>query len=220
MTPYSPHAFQLADCLSLSLLLVSPDPGYARSLIRRTRHDIRLSWHACWWEEGTVASKLATHTPDIIVCDLAAESHAGLEGLKKSCECCKKVQCLALVADSDKERAIDALYAGARGVISRNASEEVIIQAIWDLASGETPLSRDIARIVVAHMQKRESHLLTPREKDVLYQLCEGKSYKMISTCLFISQDTVRSHIKSLYRKLDVNSKSEAVAKALRNHWV
>ncbi len=220
MMPYYPHAFRLADCTHLSLVLVSPDPGFVRSLIRHTRHDIRLSWHACWWGEGTIANKIAAYSPDIIVFDLAAESHAGLEGLKKSCECCKKVQCLALVADSDKERAIDALYAGARGVISRNASEEEIIQAIWDLASGETPLSGDIARIVVAHIQRRESHVLTPREKDVLYQLCEGKSYKMISTCLFISQDTVRSHIKSLYRKLDVNSKSEAVAKALRNHWV
>lgn len=220
MTPYYSHAIRLAEATRLSLLLVSPDLGFSRSLIRRTRHDVRLNWHACWWEGGMIANKLTAHTPDIIVFDLAVESLAGLEGLKKSFECCKNVQSLALVADSDKERAIDALYAGARGVISRNASEEVIIQAIWDLASGETPLSGDIARIVVAHMQKRESHALTPREKDVLYQLCEGKSYKMISTCLFISQDTVRSHIKSLYRKLDVNSKSEAVAKALRNHWV
>mgnify|MGYP000619175471 CR=1 FL=1 len=61
---------------------------------------------------------------------------------------------------------------------------------------------------------------LTQREKDVLTQLCKGKSYKMIAEALFISQDTVRSHIKHIYKKLEVNSKSEAVAKALKNKWV
>lgn len=81
-------------------------------------------------------------------------------------------------------------------------------------------MSTQIARMVVGSFKKKSEHLLTARETDVLNQLCKGKSYKMIGESLFISEETVRRHLKSIYKKLEVHSKSEAVAKALKEKLV
>ncbi len=81
-------------------------------------------------------------------------------------------------------------------------------------------MSSQVARMVVGSFQRKNESGLTEREQDVLNQLCQGKSYKNIGDALFISQDTVRSHIKSIYKKLEVNSKSEAVVKAFKERLV
>jgi DNA-binding NarL/FixJ family response regulator len=81
-------------------------------------------------------------------------------------------------------------------------------------------MSSNIARLVVRSFQIVPHSQLTSREHDILTQLCKGMSYKMIAEALFISQETVRSHIKHIYHKLQVRSKSEAVAKALKERLV
>ena len=75
-------------------------------------------------------------------------------------------------------------------------------------------------RMVINSFKRHPSPALSGREKEVLTELCKGKSYKMVAESLFVSQDTVRTHIRNIYRKLEVNSKSEAVAKALKNRLI
>ena len=81
-------------------------------------------------------------------------------------------------------------------------------------------MSTQIARMVVESFKTKPHNDLTTRETEVLTQLCKGKSYRMIAEALFISEETVRRHIKNIYRKLEVSSKSEAVAKALKEKIV
>jgi DNA-binding NarL/FixJ family response regulator len=102
----------------------------------------------------------------------------------------------------------------------KNTPPSKIVDAIQEAMRGGAPMSSQVARMVVGSFRQKRDNLLTQRERDVLEQLCEGKSYRSIGDTLFISQDTVRSHIKSIYKKLEVNSKSEAVAKALRTRII
>ena len=81
-------------------------------------------------------------------------------------------------------------------------------------------MSSQIARMVVGSFKTKEHSDLTQRETEVLSQLCKGKSYRMIAETLFISEETVKRHIKNIYKKLEVKSKSEAVAKALKERLV
>ena len=81
-------------------------------------------------------------------------------------------------------------------------------------------MSTQIARMVVGSFQRKSETILTARETEVLTLLCTGKSYKMIGDALFISEETVRRHLKNIYKKLEVHSKSEAVAKALKERLV
>ena len=93
-----------------------------------------------------------------------------------------------------------------------------LVEAIRDVRSGGAPMSTRIARKIIHSFQSRPhgETALTARETEVLQELCAGKSYRMIAEALFISEETVRRHLKSIYRKLAVHSKSAAVAKAFR----
>ena len=125
-----------------------------------------------------------------------------------------------LTVHQNDKLVFDSLCAGASGYLVKNTPPARIIDAIQEALRGGAPMSTQVARMVVQSFRKKQETTLTERERDVLQQLCEGKSYKSIGDALFISQDTVRSHIKSIYKKLEVNSKSEAVAKALRSRIV
>ncbi|MGH7455556.1 MAG: LuxR C-terminal-related transcriptional regulator, partial [bacterium] len=120
----------------------------------------------------------------------------------------------------DDELVFDALCAGACGYLIKGMPPEKLLEAVREAHDGGAPMSARIARMVVRSFQMELHSPLTQREKDILTQLCKGMSYKMIANALFISQDTVRSHIRHIYQKLQVRSKSEAVAKALKERLV
>lgn len=159
-------------------------------------------------------------TPDVVLMDISLPGMSGIEGVRQLKAQTPSVEVIMLTVHQDNQLVFDSLCAGACGYLTKHTSPQRILDAIQEVHAGGAPMSTDIARMVVGSFQRKHRHDLTRREKEVLEQLCQGKSYKMIADVLFISQDTVRSHIKSIYKKLTVNSKSEAVAKALRNNWV
>jgi DNA-binding NarL/FixJ family response regulator len=126
-----------------------------------------------------------------------------------------------LTVYEDDSQIFDSLRAGASGYILKRAPLEEIISAIKDVNSGGAPMSPSIAKRVLNFFnesgKKVVEYNLTSREKEILQELTNGLSYKKIAETLFISLDTVRSHIKNIYQKLHVGSKSEAVAKALKD---
>ena len=114
----------------------------------------------------------------------------------------------------------DSLCAGAIGYLVKESSPNKIMDAIDEAIKGGAPMSTQIARKVIGSFKLTPDPNLTKREQEVLELLCEGKSYKMIGNDLFISTETVRRHLKSIYRKLEVHSKSEAVSKAIKERLV
>ncbi len=132
---------------------------------------------------------------------------------------------MMLTIFEDKEKIFDALCAGATGYLLKKSTAIQIIEAIVELKEGGSPMSGQIARKVIDFFSQRDNmknsdYALSDRELDILRCLVKGDSYKMIAEHCFISIGTVRSHINSIYRKLAVNSMSEAVVKAIKEKLV
>ncbi|MGH1363383.1 MAG: response regulator transcription factor [Calditrichia bacterium] len=158
--------------------------------------------------------------PDVVLMDIGLPGMSGIEGIKALKEKLPDLDIMVLTIQSDDKVVFDALCAGACGYMIKDTPPAQLLEAIQETRGGGAPMSTLIARMVVKSFQITQQTSLTQRETEVLTHLCKGKSYKMIADDLYISEETVRRHIKNIYRKLEVHSKSEAVAKAFKEKLV
>lgn len=168
----------------------------------------------------TAAKKIPELKPQVVLMDINLPGMSGIECLKKIKHAMPEVDVIMLTIFADDQTVFDSLCAGACGYITKNASPEEILDAIREVKKGGAPMSARIARMVVTSFKPIENSSLTEREREVLEQLCKGKSYKMVADALFISHDTVRHHIKNIYKKLQVHSVSEAILVAMKKKIV
>jgi DNA-binding NarL/FixJ family response regulator len=164
---------------------------------------------------------LLARPPLILLTDIALPGMNGIEGVRRVRARHPEVLALMLTVHADDERVFEAVCAGASGYLLKDTPPERLVEALRELADGGAPMTPEIARKVVGMFQRvapprEEAHRLSPREIDVLQALAEGHSYKTAARVLALSIDTVRFHIRSIYGKLHVHSKSEAVLAALR----
>ncbi len=158
--------------------------------------------------------------PKIVLMDIGMSGTNGLEGLKLIRQRYPKLPVMMLTVFEDNDHIFEAICRGASGYLLKNTAVEKIPEAIYDLLSGGAPMTPSIARKVIQLFQnltipKEDQFGLSPREADVLNLLTSGHSYKMIADKCNISLETVRSHIKKIYEKLQVHSATEAVAKVM-----
>lgn len=154
--------------------------------------------------------------PSVILMDIELPGISGIEGVKRIKDKFPEIDVIMLTVHEDLSLVFDALRAGACGYLDKSTPEEKILDSIREITEGGAPMSYKIAKLVVSSFQQKTESSLTNREQNVLDELCRGLSYKEIAYKLFISVGTVRHHIKNIYHKLHVHSKSEAVAKALK----
>lgn len=168
-----------------------------------------------------VEQQLDELKPDVVLMDIDMPMVNGIEGLRKIRAADSDVRVLMLTVFDDNENVFEAVKAGANGYLLKKTPPARLLEYIADVMEGGAPMTSSIATQVL-NMVKSGNNAgtqdfdLSAREMDVLKLLVNGYSYKMVAAELFISIDTVRSHIKNVYEKLQVNSKSEAVAKALK----
>ena len=145
---------------------------------------------------------------------------SGVEGIPIILDKLPEIDIIMLTTYEEEEVILKALCSGACSYISKKASLKQIVEAIRIVAEGGSYMSPSIAREIVNHLlggpKKTITNSLTERQNQILKGLSEGKSYKHISEELFISIETVRTHIKKLYRHLQVNNKAEAIAMYLQ----
>lgn len=168
-----------------------------------------------------LVSELKKSMPDILLMDIGLPEISGIEGVRTVKSNFPKVQVLMFTVFEDEEAIFSAIKAGASGYLLKKSSPEEIVTAICQLYEGGAPMTPAIARKVISAFQTTPSKLideaaLTVREKEILYSLVDGLSYKKIADKYFVSISTIRTHICSIYQKLHVHSKSEAVAKVLQ----
>ena len=169
-----------------------------------------------------VADEVEAWKPDVVLMDIDMPGTNGIEGLKKVRAVNSDVKILMLTVFDDNKNVFDAIRNGANGYILKKTAPAKLLEYIQEAATGGAPMTASIATQVLKmfsqiNTSQNESYNLSDREKPVLHLLVDGFSYKMIASEMFISIDTVRSHIKKIYEKLHVNSKSEAVAKAFKD---
>ena len=167
-------------------------------------------------------SGLRSIRPDVVLMDIELPNMSGIECVKVLKEENPELDIIMLTVHTDEESIFQSLEAGAYGYLTKNIFPSKLLSAIKEVKDGGSPMSSLIARKVVSSFNsfKNPASNLTRREKEVLTLLCKGKSYKVIADSLFISPNTVRFHLKNIYKKLQVNSKYEAVIKASQDRIV
>lgn len=164
--------------------------------------------------------KLKEDHPDVILMDIELPGINGIEGTARIKKLHPDVHIIVITVHENSELVFEALCAGACGYITKNTEYSRLIDSIKEAMNGGAPMSSNIARMVVESFQKNQNTPLTSRETQVLELLSKGKSYTVIADELFIHKETVKSHIKNIYFKLQVHSKAEAIEKALKNKFI
>jgi len=164
-------------------------------------------------------SVLKEEPVDMALFDIELPGMSGIECMYKLKAVHLHIQCMMLTVFDDAENIFKAIKAGATSYMLKNTAPEKIIDAINDLHNGGSPMSSQIARKVIEAFQqagnsKNDSyHSLSRREQEIILELAKGFRYKEIADLLFLSQETIRTHIRNIYEKLQVNSRSEALKK-------
>lgn len=158
--------------------------------------------------------------PNVVLMDINLPGMSGIQCVKKLKEKMPRLLVLMLTVYENSDRIFEALSAGASGYLLKSTPPERLLEAIEDLRQGGSPMSSNIARKVVQafHPSPNTAPLieqLSPREQQVLNWLAEGFSYKQIAAEMNLSMGTIRTYIRSMYEKLHVNSRTEAVVKYL-----
>src|SRR5882672_3409245 len=164
---------------------------------------------------------LPTDKPDVVLMDINMPGMTGIECVGRLKVMAPEIQIVMLTVYEDTDKIFKALSAGASGYLLKRLTPAKLLEAIREVRAGGSPMSASIARKVVASFQKagpageKQVHL-SPREQAVLDCLAKGLTYKQIADQLGISIDTIRTHLRRVYEKLHVQSRTEAVAKYLR----
>lgn len=174
---------------------------------------------------SNVVAEVQAFNPDVVLMDIDMPGVNGLEGLKHIREVNDEVKILMLTVFDDNKNIFQAISSGANGYILKKTPPARLLEYITEAQTGGAPMTASVATQVLKmfsnmNTSRGEDYNLSDREKQVLQFLVDGYSYKMIASEMFIAIDTVRSHIKKIYEKLHVNSKSEAVAKAFKDKIV
>ena len=166
--------------------------------------------------------KIPNNLPDLVLSDIGLPGIDGISGIKILKERYPELLILMLTVYDDNERIFDALCAGACGYLLKKTPWEKVVEALKEAVEGGSPMSPEVARRVINLFReikppKEAAYELTPHEVRLLRMLVEGHSYKTAAAELHVSVNTIKFHLRHIYDKLQVHTKSEAVAKALRH---
>jgi DNA-binding NarL/FixJ family response regulator len=210
-----------------------PLPGVIRTAIVEDQREIRESLamlingtpgHACTGSYRTMEEaleKIKHNPPDVVLSDIGLPGMSGIEGIRIIKETYPQVMLLMLTIYDDDERIFDALCAGACGYLLKRTPPSKLLESLSEAVTGGAPMSPEVAKRVIGlfrdfHPPERADYDLTPHETRLLKLLVEGHNYTTAAAELGNSYNTIKFHMRHIYEKLQVHSKSEAVAKALR----
>ena len=164
--------------------------------------------------------ELPRYRPHLVLMDIHLPGMTGIECTKKLRELIPDTDIVMLTIQEDDESVFDSLCAGASGYLIKSTPPAQLIEALQEAYGGGAPMSPQIARKVVRSFRPQSKTPLSERETEVLNLLCKGENYRTIAEALFVSTNTIKAHIKNIYQKLEVNSRAEAVSKALRDKLI
>jgi DNA-binding NarL/FixJ family response regulator len=193
-----------------------------RFLIDRTAGYSCKSAFASMEDALAACAKSGAAIPDVMLVDIGLPGMSGLEGMRLLKQRYPELRLVALTVYEDDARIFEALCAGASGYLLKKTPPARLLESLKDVMSGGAPISPEVARRVIAVFREirppeHAAYHLTPHETRLLKLLSEGHTYKTAAAELRSSVNTVDFHMRNIYAKLQVHSKSEAVAKALRH---
>jgi DNA-binding NarL/FixJ family response regulator len=205
----------------LKVAIVDDDDRFRKSLARwiESTEGLRCSGNFATAEEAI--ERIPATVSDVVIMDISLPNMSGIECVRRLKEEKPALQIIMLTVYEDSEMIFKALQAGATGYLLKRSSPDKILEAIVEVSRGGAPMSSYIARKVVESFQDKEPAAgeqtnLTRREEEILGYIVKGFVNKEIADALSISVETIRVHLKSIYEKLHVRSRTEAALKCLQ----
>ena len=204
--------------ISISIIEDNPQYRITLSIILQLNENFKLLHKLSNCE--SMIGLFEVDKPDVVIMDIDMPGKNGIEGVWEIKERWPEIKVLMLTVFEDGEKIFGAIKAGANGYLLKKDSPQKIIDSIEQVYAGESPMNGMIAAKVLDYFQQQQKKNLTiananitEREKEILQLLIKGLSYKEIASSIFISIETLNSHIKNIYRKLNVHSRSELAAR-------
>jgi len=170
--------------------------------------------------EGFFSSIKGASLPDVVLMDIGLPGLSGISAIRLLKDEHPLVNVIMLTVYMDPHKIFDSLCAGASGYLLKTTPFAEIRDAIQMVYAGGAPMSPPIARKVIEHFQRKSTPLpgsdLTGREREIVLGLVEGLSYKMLASRMNVTIETIRTHIKNIYQKLQIHSKAEVISRSLR----
>ncbi len=210
-----------AGDMPIKVAIVDDDDGIRASLAALIGRAPALRLVGDYADGEAALKEIPRRTPDVVLMDINLPGVNGVECVRQLKGSLPAVQFLMLTVYEDSDSLFNSLKAGASGYLLKRTASARLLDAIRDVYDGGSPMTPQLARRVVQYFSRPgewESPVarLTPGEKDFLDQLAKGYAYKEIADRMTISIDTVRSYVRTVYEKLHVHSRTEAVVKYLR----
>ena len=206
--------------MNVRVALVEDDNDLRASMVRLLKKSPGIRVVADYADAESALADVARHQPDVVLMDVNLPKMDGVECVRQLKALMPAVHILMLTVHDDNDCLFNSIMAGADGYLLKDTVPSRLLAAIREVHGGGSPMTPQIARRVLQRYRKRDSvrtnmKNLTPREMEVLKQLALGNQYKEISDTLGISIDGIRFHIRGIYNKLQVHSRTEAVLKYL-----
>jgi len=207
--------------MPIKVAIVDDDEDIRASLATLIRRAPALRLVGDYPDAEAAVQDLPQRAPDVVLMDINLPGMNGVECVRQLKGSLPAVQFLMLTVYEDSDSLFNSLKAGASGYLLKRTASTRLLEAIRDVHSGGSPMTPQLARRVVQFFSRPADGAsavahLTPGEKDFLDQLAKGYAYKEIADRLGISIDTVRSYVRTVYEKLHVHSRTEAVVKYLQ----
>jgi DNA-binding NarL/FixJ family response regulator len=206
--------------MPVKVAIVDDDEGIRSSLAALIRKAAALDLAGDYPDAETAIKEIPKNIPDVVLMDINLPGAKGVECVRQLKSALPKVQFLMLTVYEDSDSLFNSLKAGASGYLLKRTAANRLVEAIHDVHAGGSPMTPQLARRVVQYFSRPNSNSavakLTPGEREFLEQLARGYAYKEIAERMDISIDTVRSYVRTVYEKLHVHSRTEAVVKFLR----
>jgi DNA-binding NarL/FixJ family response regulator len=212
---------KLADDMPIKVAIIDDDEGIRTSLATLIRRAPALRLMGDYADAEAALKDIPHRTPDVVLMDINLPGMNGVECVRQLKAGWPAVQFLMLTVYEDSDSLFNSLKAGASGSLLKRTASARLLEAIRDVHAGGSPMTPQLARRVVQYFSRPADGAspvsrLTPGEKDFLDQLAKGYAYKEIADRMSISIDTVRSYVRTVYEKLHVHSRTEAVVKYLQ----
>lgn len=208
--------------MQIKVAIVDDDDGIRASLASLIRRAPNCELTGDYPDAETALKEIPRNPPDVVLMDINLPKMKGMDCVRLLKAQLPAVQFLMLTVYEDSDSLFTSLKAGASGYLLKRTASARLLEAIQDVHAGGAPMTPQLARRVVQFFTKPMDKaspvaLLTPGEKEFLDQLANGYAYKEIADRMKISIDTVRSYVRTVYEKLHVHSRTEAVVKYLRD---
>lgn len=206
--------------MSIRVALVEDSDDLRRSMKSLLQRSPQLSVIADYPDAESALADLAGRKPDVVLMDVQLPKMNGVECVRQLKSLLPEVLVVMLTVHDDNDSLFNSILAGADGFLLKDTGRSRLVEAIEEVVGGGSPMTPQLARRIVQRFRKGEPQPanvedLTPREMEVLEQLALGNRYKEISDHLGISLDGIRFHIRGVYKKLHVHSRTEAILKYL-----